>query len=620
MPSSRKRKGFSLTEILIALAVVLLFLTLPVVAYAQLSKRSRDDKRKNDLLKLSQAVEQYKAERGIYPPDLNALVSEGYLPELPQDPRDGKPIDGETGLFYGYAYSTDGETYTLSSRLEGSVRGVNRGRGSGQLSSGNISGRFSGTGNGAMAGSFTATGNVSEGTLNANFSGSVSGPTVSGTITGILSGPVAGSITGSVNGTCVLTSGTVSGNSFTGTYASCNLEPSVGVPDGPGIFIIAPNNLKGIEKPIALLTIEALSPTPTRPPQFTPTPTPTPPRASAVAVGNLFSCARTTAGGVKCWGYNLYGQLGDGTTTNRLSPVDVAGLSSGITAISVGFDHSCARTTAGGVKCWGRNNRGQLGDGTTTNRSSPVDVSGLSSGIQTISMSDYHVCALTTAGGVKCWGNNQTGQLGNGTSTFYEPPVDVSGLSSGVQAISVSNYFPCALMTTGGVKCWGRDAAGNLRTTPYDITGITDTIANISSGTFHACGVTTQGRAMCWGSNDFGQLGDGSTNTRTGAVTVSGLASGVSRVVAKENYSCALTIIGGVKCWGSDTLWYHQAPYDIQRLSDGASGLSLGSPSSHSCASLAAGGVRCWGNNQRGQLGDGTTTDKRSTAVDVLGL
>ena len=128
--------------------------------------------------------------------------------------------------------------------------------------------------------------------------------------------------------------------------------------------------------------------------------------ASAVAAGGHHTCAVTTAGGVKCWGFNSHGQLGDGTTTDRTTPVDVVGLTSGVAAVVAGWWHTCAVTTAGGLQCWGYNGYGQLGDGTTTDRTTPVDVVGLTSGVAAVAAGFFHTCAVTMAGGLKCWGFN----------------------------------------------------------------------------------------------------------------------------------------------------------------------------------------------------------------------
>ncbi|MGH7147275.1 MAG: RCC1 domain-containing protein, partial [Nitrospiraceae bacterium] len=132
----------------------------------------------------------------------------------------------------------------------------------------------------------------------------------------------------------------------------------------------------------------------------------------AIEAGWHHTCALTTTGRVNCWGNNHDGQLGDGTEVDRSTPQDVVGLMSKVTAIAAGERHTCALATAGGVKCWGNNHDHQLGDGTGVDRVTPVDVTGLTSGVQAITAGSRHTCALTTAGGVKCWGNNHDGQLG----------------------------------------------------------------------------------------------------------------------------------------------------------------------------------------------------------------
>ncbi|GIU89354.1 MAG: hypothetical protein KatS3mg010_0453 [Acidimicrobiia bacterium] len=139
------------------------------------------------------------------------------------------------------------------------------------------------------------------------------------------------------------------------------------------------------------------------------------------------ACAVTASGGVKCWGYNGVGQLGDGTTTSRTTPVDVSGLDSGVVGVTVADRHTCALTAGGGVKCWGENVAGKLGDGTTTNRSTPVDVVGLGSGSVAVSAGEFHNCVVTNTGGVKCWGAGALGRLGNGVTEDSRVPVDVSG-------------------------------------------------------------------------------------------------------------------------------------------------------------------------------------------------
>jgi alpha-tubulin suppressor-like RCC1 family protein len=278
---------------------------------------------------------------------------------------------------------------------------------------------------------------------------------------------------------------------------------------------------------------------------------------TAIAAGYDHTCALTAGGGVKCWGNNSNGQLGDGTTTDRNTPVDVSGLSSGVTAIAAGGAHTCALTAGSGVKCWGANSVGQLGDGTTTDRHTPVDVSGLSSGVAAIAAGAGHTCALTTGGGVKCWGWNSFGQLGDGTTTERHTPVDVSGLSSGVAAIAACETHTCALTTGGGVKCWGDNYFGQLgdgtttgRTTPVDVSGLSSGVATIAAGYYHTCALTVSGGVKCWGANWYGGLGDGTWTDRNTPVDVSGLTSGVAAIAAGWSHTCALTTGGGVKCWG----------------------------------------------------------------------
>ena len=181
-----------------------------------------------------------------------------------------------------------------------------------------------------------------------------------------------------------------------------------------------------------------------------------------MCIRDSHTCALTTAGGVKCWGFNGNGAVGDGTQVNRSTPVDTQGLLTGVSRMNAGGGHTCAVTTAGGVKCWGYNFGGALGDGTTTARVSPVDVSGLSSGVVDLSLGTSHTCALTTPGGLKCWGRNDTGGLGDGSATNRLTPVDVSGLAAGVADVTAGGIHTCAVMNSGGAKCWGWNQHGQV--------------------------------------------------------------------------------------------------------------------------------------------------------------
>jgi subtilisin-like proprotein convertase family protein len=220
---------------------------------------------------------------------------------------------------------------------------------------------------------------------------------------------------------------------------------------------------------------------------------------------------------VKCWGWNNRGQLGDGSTTDRNVPVEVLGLDNGMMAVDAGYYHTCAVTAAGGVKCWGQNTYGQLGDGTTVERHTPVDVSGLIGGVAEVAVGLDHTCALTEAGDVKCWGANWRGQLGDGTTTDRHGPGDVSGMATGIVGITTGNNHTCALAAAwGDVKCWGENNSGQVgdgsttdRHTPVEVTGLMAGATAIAAGGEHTCAVLYSGRMKCWGDNNPGQLGDG---------------------------------------------------------------------------------------------------------------
>jgi alpha-tubulin suppressor-like RCC1 family protein len=179
---------------------------------------------------------------------------------------------------------------------------------------------------------------------------------------------------------------------------------------------------------------------------------------TAVSVGgtanNSFACAVTSTGSVQCWGRDDVGELGSTTMDNSAVPVPVTGLSNGETAVTVGYDSACALTSGGAVQCWGNNDTGQLGNNSTTNSPVPVPVMGLTSGVTALSSAGNTTCAVTAGGAVQCWGNNASGELGNNSTTQNLTPVQVMTLTSGATVVSVGWGFACAIQN-GGVWCWG---------------------------------------------------------------------------------------------------------------------------------------------------------------------
>jgi alpha-tubulin suppressor-like RCC1 family protein len=197
----------------------------------------------------------------------------------------------------------------------------------------------------------------------------------------------------------------------------------------------------------------------------------------AIAAGGAHTCALTSAGGVECWGYNAYGQVGDGTTTSRSTPVPVSGLGSGVVAISAGNAHTCALTSGGAVECWGFGLYGQLGNGAIASSATPVAVSGLS-GVTAVAAGGTHTCALVSGGAVWCWGDDQSGQLGNNDETDSALPVAVQGIAQGVTSLVGGTAHACAIVTGGAAQCWGWNVAGELgddtgvdSTTPVSVLG-----------------------------------------------------------------------------------------------------------------------------------------------------
>jgi alpha-tubulin suppressor-like RCC1 family protein len=354
--------------------------------------------------------------------------------------------------------------------------------------------------------------------------------------------------------------------------------------------------------------------------------------ATALSAGEAHTCALSATGGAACWGLNAQGQLGDGTQTKRAAPVVPTGLPPGLLAIGAGGQHTCALTADGGVMCWGDDAAGELGDNMTTSRSTPAFVNTLTSGVSAIAVGGNHTCALTTAGAVLCWGDNSNAQLGNNSMLSSSTPGPVSGLAANVTAISAGFWHTCALLRSGGLSCWGRNVDGELGNgtttpslTPVTVSGLPSGVVGIVSGGVFTCAVTDAGAVVCWGGNDHGEIGDGTRMARSVPTPATGLGSGVVGLAAGDAHACAVVSSGAVFCWGFNTYgtvgndggsdaWQ---PTPVVGLTSGAGVVALTGGGAHTCALFDTGGIRCWGLNTSGQLGDGTNVDQHTPGALV---
>jgi alpha-tubulin suppressor-like RCC1 family protein len=225
---------------------------------------------------------------------------------------------------------------------------------------------------------------------------------------------------------------------------------------------------------------------------------------------------------------------------------------SGVVGVAAGVAHTCALLGDGSVRCWGGNGSGQIaapGDGNV--RLAPVAIPDLA-GATSISAGDYHSCAVLTGGGVKCWGSNGLAQLGTGTTGDPSPPV--TALLTGVAEIAVADDFSCARTTSGTVRCWGFAVAlgqpNQLDGTQPSTTGLANIVA-VTAGGNAACALDGTGAASCWGINLQGQLGTGDQNPRDRATPVKG-GTGVATINAGLLHACAVLTDHTVRCWGEN--------------------------------------------------------------------
>jgi alpha-tubulin suppressor-like RCC1 family protein len=355
--------------------------------------------------------------------------------------------------------------------------------------------------------------------------------------------------------------------------------------------------------------------------------------AIAISVGTGFACALTTAGGVVCWGNNDSGELGNGTTAQSAAPAQVSGLASGVVAVSAGYDSACALTNGGSVWCWGNDSTGQLGDGSTANSSVPVQVTGLGDAAIAVSVGEGIACAATAQYALVCWGDDssglitgsvqQDGQLLPFPIVAGPQPVPTGSFPTGVAAVSVGSYALCELTTAGTVLCW--EASSFWQSVFVSHSLVPTPVTGLDGG---VKGVSAGGSACALGAN--GELLCWGDESRV-PTAVPGFPCGVKSVSVGAGSQCAITAGGAVVCWGTGDHGQlgdgldgdSSAPVPVAGLTSGVSAVSVGGTSA--CALTSAGHVWCWGRNLDGELGSETSSlcfmvPCSTVPVPVIGL
>jgi alpha-tubulin suppressor-like RCC1 family protein/pimeloyl-ACP methyl ester carboxylesterase len=335
---------------------------------------------------------------------------------------------------------------------------------------------------------------------------------------------------------------------------------------------------------------------------------------ASLTAGGRHTCGTTTAG-AHCWGYNYYGQLGEGSNTLSFStPQPVSG-DIAFAVLTAGGDHTCGITLDGTAYCWG-NNGGRLGDGTTTTRRTPVTVL-TSERFASLSAGFDHTCGVTMHGTALCWGDNSFGQLGDGGREQSAVPVRVAG-EEVWRSVASGQYFTCGLTTTARMYCWGSDWYGS--TPSPDKTDLA--LEDIVAGGSHVCGLTPAGDAYCRGNNLLGQLGNPAI---VGAVdSMVPVASPVAFVslAAGKSHTCGIAADGAAYCWGynfsgqlgTGTNTSTKVPLPVV---GGLSFVQLAGGDHHTCGVTPDGAAYCWGSGGSGQLGTGSTGGS-TTPVQVV--
>ena len=378
---------------------------------------------------------------------------------------------------------------------------------------------------------------------------------------------------------------------------------------------------------------------------------------TSLETGDNHACALHADGTITCAGANWYGNVGNGEFgAIDWTPTEVVGIDDAV-GLSLGFYHTCAVHATGEISCWGRNEDGQLGNGTEgleNNSAVPVKVSGITDATAVSTTYLSLTCALHETGEVSCWGSNLAGELGTDESVGggHSPidhsavPVKIRGITDAA-AVSAGASHACVLHEAGEISCWGSNSAGELgaddhipddqSAAPLRVSGITDAIA-VSASDYHTCALRESGQITCWGWNESGQLGDGEiweSNDSFVPVKVSATVTTEPPasdepvdVSAGVRHSCMVWNSGKVSCWGDNNKGqlgdgefgrdlYSSVPLEVSGIADA---VAVSAGWEHTCAVHATGEVSCWGDDTNGELGNGEIVEQVPLPVKAVGI
>jgi alpha-tubulin suppressor-like RCC1 family protein len=358
----------------------------------------------------------------------------------------------------------------------------------------------------------------------------------------------------------------------------------------------------------------------------TPVTPPPPINYSQISSGGASNCRIDgSTNALACWGANDVGQLGIGSAVTSTATATSVNLGTGKTAkqVAFGIDHACAILNDDSVSCWGSNIFGQIGQSslTTSNSSIPIPVTGVSA--KALALGDTHTCVITLTGAVQCWGSNSKGQLGVAVSSIADSssPLTISGLTA--KTIKSGFDHICAIADNDTVKCWGDNQYGQLGNasnadsfSPVGASGLTG-VSSLATGAYHSCAATATA-VSCWGHNNAGQLGSNASTDMNSPAQTSTSLSGVTQLVAGLSHTCALSGTTAV-CWGSNASKQLSGTgaggNSMVTVSLSSSPKSLSAGLNHTCAQDSNNHTYCWGAGTSGRLGANTSTDASTPVV-----